>query len=173
MSNISYDARNASLTLGIEIIETSRNIKYLLRESHDIDYAENIRKTIDFMDGYLQHYRDDMKLEYYDQEKKIMIKFDNYEKAIRHIMEKLSEAKNSLEDGESMEYIYWLNRWNELLASCFPKLGLLPPSRAEKPQRQLIDEANDEEEKQEEIVLTDMGDNTEEENDNDAANNDR
>lgn len=161
-----YDARNASLTLGMEIIETNRNIRFLLRETLDIMNIKSVEATLDWMDGYLQHYRDDMKLSYWDPTTKKMITSKKYEEAMELIQGGLEEAEHYLEEDrmQRIKYVFWLNRRSELLASCFPKLGLLPPSRADGPQRKFMDEQGDEESEEPEIVLTDMGEeDTEEE----------
>lgn len=137
-----YYGQNANLTLGLEIIETDRQIKFLLSNCTELPNIQSLEMLIDWLDGYLHHYRKHMHIRFFDREKLEFVTWKDYDEAILNIHKSLKNAEAYLheEKTDRVKYVFWLNRWSELLASCFPKLQLVPPSRMDGPNRELIDE---------------------------------
>lgn len=141
------DDKNANLTLGIELIDTNRKIKELLTNCTDLTNIRSIKVILDWEDGLLQHYRKYMKIRFYEPESKKFIEYKTYDEAMQKIQDKLVEKENLIEEDISnrIEYVYWLNRWSELLGSCFPKLNLVPLSRADSADISMLEEEEEEE----------------------------
>lgn len=134
MSSLSkgYDGVNSNVTFGYLILEITNSIKELLLRDNTLDKIQSYEMILDWMDGQLYPYWDKMELKYFDREKSAYIeKALSHEHANKLIRRKLAETEPVLNDKMMrVQYVYWLNRWAQLLASCYEHINLMPERKA-------------------------------------------
>lgn len=138
----SYNASNSNLTAGFEILETNRAIKSLLMDSFNVSNIKSAEAIIDNLDGFLHRYRSHMSLKFFNPFSKEIESYTDYWLAIKKIKTKIFESETLLEEDRMnrFNYIFWLNRWYELLSSCFHKLNLVPSDKMDHENREMLDE---------------------------------
>jgi hypothetical protein len=126
-----YDAQNAALTLGFLVLEHAQKTMDLLLRENSLDKIQSYEMFLDWLDGQLAGYRSDMKLKFLDKKTNKIAVFENYESAMILIYKMLKETEGAKNDKqERQEYVYWLNRRAELLASCYESIRLTPERKA-------------------------------------------
>jgi hypothetical protein len=102
----------------------------LLREN-SLDKIQSYEMFLDWLDGQLAGYRNEMKLNFFDKKTQKIAEYPSYEVAMKHIYKMLQEHEGAKNDKtERSDYVYWLNRRAELLASCYESIRLTPERKA-------------------------------------------
>lgn len=127
MSSTFYDAQNSYLTLGMEMIESNRDLRAVIAQENTMDKVQRLEALITYIDQRMAPYREFMRLEYFDRDTLKMVKIDDYEKAMRYIFEKIKENRVHLEDRlERPKYMFWILQWSGLISSAYSKLKMVP-----------------------------------------------
>lgn len=127
MSSTFYDAQNSYLTLGMEMIESNRDLRAVIAQENTMDKVQRLEALITYIDQRMAPYREWMRLEYFDRDELKMIKIDNYEDAMKYIFKKIKENRVHLEDRlERPKYMFWILQWSGLVSSAYPKLKMVP-----------------------------------------------
>lgn len=122
-----YDASNSYVTLGNQLLLANQMLQQLMVSDSTMDRIESIEELIGLLEGMLSPYYQFMSLHYYDDKKMKMVKYNDYETAMRHLSQMLKENRRFVDDKMTRhQYIYWLNRKYQLLSSCYGKLKLVP-----------------------------------------------
>lgn len=122
-----YDAQNSYVTLGNQLLFANQMLQQLMVSESTMDRIESIEELIGLLEGMLSPYYPFMSLNYYDERQMKMVKFDSYEKAMKHLSQQLKENRKYVDDKLTRhQYVYWLNRKYQLLSSCYGRLKLVP-----------------------------------------------
>lgn len=131
MASPSYDAMNSSATLGGIVLMTNNFVLQQLMYSPSSSNIRSLETILDWLDGILSGYREKMSIRFYDPYDDKEISFDDYYSAIKHIRKKIQIYKGRMNDIEERpQLVFWINRWNELLTSCYDSLRLSPERSA-------------------------------------------
>ncbi len=103
----------------IQYIQKSQEFSPLV--PFDRKYAFSYFRTIKNLDSWLVSFRSDMFL--LDEETSERV---YYKDAMPQIMQMINENKEKVYAREYEPYLYAIDKWCELIASSFPKLGLVP-----------------------------------------------
>lgn len=130
MSN-KYNSGDASLTLGGSLLQAENFLLNLLVNANTLAKLEALEQTLDWMDGKLAGYREKMSVAFYCPFDNKTYSYTNYYEAIKLIRQRIEQYKGRSDiKEERVKLVFWINRWSELLTSCYDYLHLLPERSA-------------------------------------------
>lgn len=134
---------NPKEMLGYMIIQDFAHITEVTKLIYyDRKAALTVTALLGTLDAKMTPFHNEMFYNSYDEQKDETTKMD-YNKAKAHIEAHLKEAANMLYERNYESYIKGILMWETLIASSFPRLGLVPETHETSKEEGLVDEGEE------------------------------